>query len=198
MPTGYTYDVGSGKISTLREFGLTCARAFGALISMRDEPFSAPVPKKLKPDTGYHDNGIREAREQLKALEAMGADEIAAAAKADADKIAASYAESDAERLATENRYKAMLAQVVEWQPPAMLSDLRKFMIEQLQESIKFDCGDMSKYREKPIAAAEWLDMRRAALARDIEYHSTERAKEIARTAERNEWLAALHSSLPA
>lgn len=197
MPTGYTCDVSDGKITTLRDFALRCARAFGALITMRDEPFDAPIPEKFEPRTDYHDKAIREAREQLEKLTSMSPAQVTAAAKKDADKIAAGYAASDADRLARENRYKAMLAQVVQWEVPAEITDLRSFMIEQLQESIRFDCGDMSKYRDKPIPAEQWLERRREGLLRDIAYHQESRAKEIQRTAERNAWLSALRSSLP-
>ena len=43
MPTGYTADIQDGKITTLREYALSCARAFGALIMMRDDPHDAPI-----------------------------------------------------------------------------------------------------------------------------------------------------------
>lgn len=119
MATGYTCDVSDGKITTLRDFALRCARAFGALITMRDEPFDAPIPEKFEPHTDYHDKAIREAREQLEKLSAMSPAQVAKAAKADADKITAAHAQSDASRQDTENRYKAlgnsMAIPVVRW-----------------------------------------------------------------------------------
>ena len=196
MPTGYTCDVSDGKITTLRDFAMQCARAFGALITMRDAPLGTPIPDTLTPQTDYHDKAIREAQEQLKKLTAMTPARVAAAAKADADKIAAAHASADADRLVRENRYKAMLAQVVEWRVPAEIAELRKFMIEQLQESIEFDCGDMPKYGDKPIPAEQWLESRRTKLLHDITYHQEERAKEVKRTAERNAWLDALRTAL--
>ena len=35
MPTGYTAAVCSGEITEIKDFALSCARAFGALITMR-------------------------------------------------------------------------------------------------------------------------------------------------------------------
>ena len=48
MPTGYTLDLYNGKDITFEEFVLKCARAFGALIDMRDEPcllYTSPSPR---------------------------------------------------------------------------------------------------------------------------------------------------------
>lgn len=37
MPTGYTASVQEGKVTEFRDFAMECARAFGALVMMRDE-----------------------------------------------------------------------------------------------------------------------------------------------------------------
>jgi len=44
MPTGYTAEIYEGeKEVTFEKFALTCARAFGACITIRDEPMSASI-----------------------------------------------------------------------------------------------------------------------------------------------------------
>lgn len=53
MPTGYTYPVCEGKITEFPDFALSCARAFGALISMREEPMDAPLPDEIAASTNY-------------------------------------------------------------------------------------------------------------------------------------------------
>lgn len=49
MPTGYTAAVEDGTITEFDDFAWQCARAFGALIMMRDDPMSAPIPQKFEP-----------------------------------------------------------------------------------------------------------------------------------------------------
>ena len=47
MPTGYTAAVKDGI--TFEQFAWSCARAFGALIDMRDSPTGAPIPQRFEP-----------------------------------------------------------------------------------------------------------------------------------------------------
>lgn len=61
MPTGYTNRIQNGEITEFKDFALACARAFGALISMRDDALDAPMPAEILPDTKYHDDHIAAA-----------------------------------------------------------------------------------------------------------------------------------------
>lgn len=53
MPTGYTASVADGTTTTLRAFALQCARAFGATVTMRDDPMSAEIPERFEPGGFY-------------------------------------------------------------------------------------------------------------------------------------------------
>lgn len=53
MPTAYTSFVADNENFTFPEFAMLCAREFGALASMRDEPLDAPVPERFEPDDFY-------------------------------------------------------------------------------------------------------------------------------------------------
>lgn len=80
MPTGYTYPVCEGKITEFPDFALSCARAFGALISMREEPMDAPLPDEIAASTNYYDQKIEESQKRLGEVQAMtNADADAAA-----------------------------------------------------------------------------------------------------------------------
>ena len=46
MPTGYTAEILNGEIKTFPEFAKKCARAFGAMIHMRDDSLDATYKKK--------------------------------------------------------------------------------------------------------------------------------------------------------
>ena len=62
MPTGYTCHIEDGTVTTLRQYALTCARAFGACASMRDEPLTVLPPSKVEPDTRYCDGPLAATR----------------------------------------------------------------------------------------------------------------------------------------
>ena len=68
MPTGYTAWIEEG--ATFEEFILGCARAFGACISMRDEPLSKQIPEQFK-ESSYDKEKVQEYIELLKKYESM-------------------------------------------------------------------------------------------------------------------------------
>lgn len=193
MPTGYTCHVVDGKITEFPEFALSCARAFGALISMRDEPMDAPIPDEFKPSS-YNETRLAESRAKLAELNAMTAEQVAercaaayAEARASHDKYEADCAEQD-------RRLDAMLIKVEAWMPPtAGHVEMKKFMIEQLTISKR------GSYRPTPPLKMEPTDWHRDQIERamkGIEYHAGEHAKEIERAKGRTEWLQQLRSSL--
>lgn len=194
MPTSYTAPVQDGDISTLAEYALRCACAFA--IDMRDKPLG-PLDDPTPPDTTYYDKATTEATAELVRLES---DEYAANAmqreQTEREEADAKYAAKKAE---TKRRYKAMLAQVVQWQPPTPEHQgLRDFMESQLLESIKFDCPD-SKYSlpKPPDTLAAWRLDRIVKLHKDLAYYSEQIQKAHARHAHNAEWARALRASLP-
>lgn len=199
MPTGYTADVQDGKITTLREFALACSRAFGALIIMRDNPMDAPIPRQLVPDTRYYDERLAEARKVLDEVPTLSADECEARAKAEFDAAMASHMKYETNRAIARQRYKEMLSRVEHWSVPEEIDGLKKFMIEQLNESIRFDCSeDYKPAPPKRLTGERWREQALEKASRDWAYQSVEREKEIERTKGRNQWLDSLWRSLPA
>ena len=99
-----------------------------------------------------------------------------------------------------QERYEAMLTQVQAWTPPTVdHEEMKKFMFDQIEQSIGFDCNDdPTKYyivmEETP---QEWKASLIAKAKHGIEYHSKEWEHEQKRTRERNEWNKALFASLP-
>lgn len=79
MPTGYTADLYDGKDVSFEGFALNCARAFGALVSLRDEP-DAEIPDEFKVDE-YYVKKFEEAKEELEKAESMTDEEFAEDAK---------------------------------------------------------------------------------------------------------------------
>ncbi|MDP3869142.1 hypothetical protein [Phenylobacterium sp.] len=196
MPTGYTSDVADGKVTDLRTFALRCARGMGACIMMRDDPWDAPIPERFEPSTTYYDKALAEARAELDALMKMTPADCLAAQHAEREKEIAANIEYRAGKTAQRDRYEAMLAQVEAWETDA--EGIKDFMLEQLRSSINFDCGrDYEPTHPEIIDSGEWRRERMERLAQQIGRHEAERAKEVARTEGRNQWIAALRASLP-
>jgi hypothetical protein len=70
--TGYVHHMVE-KNQTFPQFAMSCARAFGALVEMRDEGMDAKIPDEIKPEP-YHKKAAAEARKELVAFEAMTED----------------------------------------------------------------------------------------------------------------------------
>jgi hypothetical protein len=192
MPTGYTHKVQSGEITEFRDFAMQCARAFGATITMRDDPMDAPIPDEFAPST-WHVDKIATARRELDELDGLGMEHCERAADAAYKDAVKYYEESEARRAQENARYDAMRAKVEAWEPPSPDHvEMKSFMLEQLSVS-------MDRYTSTPptrLTGAAWLGERVRALQRDIEYHTTENKKEIERAAQRTLWIRQLRESL--
>ena len=195
MPTGYTADVADGKVTDLLTFALQCGRAFGACIEQRDESGNAPPRRREVSD--YHAKALKEAKNRLVALKHVGAataDREAAAAFAERTKESARY---EAQRLEKKARYEAMIAKVSAWTPPTKdHNEMKQFMLNQLQESIRFDCSGLGLSAPERMNGKEWLAKAIASAQRDVEYHEKEYAREVKSVEEANQWIDALYRSL--
>lgn len=194
MPTGYTAGVQDGSVRTLRDFALRCARNFGATIMQRDDAMDVPPAHREVSD--YYKRCLAGARERLKNAQDMTED--AAGRVADEEHTAAmrSFFESRDKAREERRRYMDMRRSVEAWQPPTPdHAGLKTFMLSQLDESIKFDCGPD---RDPPThrTGAQWLAETRADAAKSVALYEVEHAKEVARCAEANAWIDALYASL--
>ena len=194
MPTAYTADISKGI--TFKEYALLCAREFGATIMMRDEPLDAEIPEFQPSD--YHVKRIYEIQQEINTLNNLSKSEIAYQANLEyLDKVyRANKYNKDNDIL--ETKYKGMLVVVSLWTPPT--EDhirLKEFMLEQLETSIKHDCGhtyDIGDIVEKD--ANTWLSDKLNQLNKSLANSYTEYAKEVDRTNNRNKWVKALRDSL--
>lgn len=193
MPTGYTAQLAQGEVS-FQEFVWRCARAMGALVMMRDEPLDAPI-ERAEPSP-YHRDRIVKSREQLDAARAWSDDEAEALATSEYEKAVASADARRASGKGTTERYAAMLKRVMEWEPPTEKHEnFREFMINQLTQSIDFDCYHTVE-TPKRRTGAEYRVFTIDAATQAIAYHKKNYNEEVARTAERNAWIDALRASV--
>lgn len=172
-----------------------CARAFGALIMMRDEPMNAPIPEKIEANS-YHLEAIADARKRQVELEGMGPAMTEMAADGVYRKAVADHERMLAEKDVLRSKYEAMLMRVAEWIPPTEEHEgLKRFMKDQIDLCIESDCV---VYGRPPAlqTGAEWLACELVRVKQDIEYHSKLHQDEVERANGRTEWVKALRESL--
>lgn len=200
MPTGYTAAILEGDGITFEQYALSCARAFGAPVMMRDDPMDAPIPDKFDA-SHYHDEALETAKAELGKLEAMSIRERLAYGDKQKAAELARLTENLHKQGSNKLRLERMAKAVTEWQPPTPdHAEMKSFMLQQIKDTIKFD-GD-TDYHDRRLAEISamppskfYLDARDAA-ARTISYHTTGAEKERARAAERTKWVQDLKLSL--
>lgn len=195
MPTGYTAAIADGI--EFDQFVWSCARAFGALVMLRDEPTGAPIPERFEPST-YYAESVKRDEATLTRLHSLTKEQASAECTAAYMREVESFEKRRSGKRELREKYLRMLAKAKEWNPPTPEHvGLRDFMVQQITESIEWDCSD--KYDRPPAAksAEAWLadsiEQARQSLIRSQQSH----AEEIERTESRNGWLKALRESVP-
>lgn len=199
MPTGYTDAI---KIDTpFSDFALRCARAFGALIEMRDDPMDATIPDEFAASS-YHLEKLEQLiteQDRAKTMTLEQAKEEIKAYNANQERGGAEVRKKSAE---TRARYERMLDLVSKWQPPTSEHQgLQDFMVQQITDSIKWDCHDSDDFVERYYAPfsgtpAQWIAQAQERAAKDIEYHKKHHAEDCERARSRTAWVKALKESL--
>jgi hypothetical protein len=194
MPTGYTAPIADGI--TFEQYAWSCARAFGALVTMRDEPQSAPIPERFEP-SDYNQKALERAHEELKQVLAMTPEQISAERDADYEGEMESYNRRMAKAADLRAKYETMLASVRAWEAPTSDHvEYKAFMEKQILQSIDFDCDTSYDTLPELKSTDGWLAIRLAELRRDLAYHEKAQREEVERTEKRNEWIKALRDSL--
>lgn len=194
MPTGYTAAIADGL--TFEQFAMQCSRAFGALVTMRDEPTDAPIPDHIAPESYYQEWLEREHVELNRLLSFTEAD-IEREAEAEYQRQVEAHAERMKTAADLRAKYESMLASVNAWAPPtAEHQGLKDFMIQQITESIRFDCN--TSYDEPPQrkAPAKWIADKLEHVRGNLALYESENRKEVERAASRTAWIQALRASL--
>lgn len=196
MPTGYTAKVCDGEQS-FEEFVLTCARAMGALIMMRDDPFDAEIPDEFSPVTKWHEEQIDRANARLAELRDMTPRGTRRAMQAERERVRQEREEHAQKTVGVRLRLQDMLSKVESWKPPTSEHvRFKQFMVDQLNETIRFDGTDVDWPPFPPYDGWDWKKAEVEKAEKDLAYHTTQIAEEIERTKDRNAWVKALRESL--
>jgi len=106
--------------------------------------------------------------------------------------------EYEKEKQLKKDRLEKMLQSAKEWQPPSAEHEgLKKFMIEQLEETIEYDC----KMRPVPEIDydLDWVKLKYykiESLERDVEYYKNKYQERVTHVDKANKWITELYISL--
>lgn len=169
----------------------------GALVTMRDEPSDKEIPEKLEP-SDYHLKAKATAEDNLSTLNSLSSEDANKKSSDAFNSAELHRAEKLKEEAVIESRYNEMLAKAKAWVSPSKDHDkLKEFMVSQLEDSIKFDCG--SSYYEKEtakITGEQWRNEQIEKAHKDIAYHLKNYREEVERTDNRNKWIDLLRNSI--
>jgi hypothetical protein len=194
MPTGYTAEIHDGKGVEFKDFVMECARAFGALVTMRDDPSHTPIPEEFQPSM-WNAKELEKARTRLAEVQSWGEEQSESESQKDYIEVMQRWHKRMIEMAELCLRYEAMLTKVQAWEPPTPdHQGLKDFMIQQLESSIDFDCYKLDMPHKLSGQDYKIQEIKRAE--RDIQYHTAEQKEEVKRTQERNAWVRALRESL--
>jgi len=196
MPTGYTAAIQHGI--SFERFIMDCARAFDFCVSIRDEvPGGDAIPLVFQPNL-YHFHAMELLTQELKELQDMSDDEAEAAATKEWELKEWERKKKLDEKVAMRVAYKAMLVKVEAWNPPTPEHiGLKRFMREQIERGLNFDCCD-EFYRDVTprIAGPQWRTLRMAEKSESLAYHTKQHQKEVENAARSTEWVRALRESI--
>lgn len=190
MPTGYTAAVQDGEVKTLAQFTRECARAF--ILDLRDEALDAPIPRKSECQASglkMYRNMAAATLNEIHRLHGLSAADAEREAADDYAKETDRLRERLASKQQSRERYTAMLEKVRAWDAPARMAQVRAFMIEQLENSLQFDCSTSSfDVPPERLTGPEWLERAIAGAQENHKRYVEEIAKGEERQRDRDEF----------
>lgn len=201
MPTDLTHKVIKGQITTLEEFAKTCARGFGPLIHMRDDPLDAPY-RPRKPNEYNADNAKRLQKEKEE-LANLSDEEISSMLQDRRKADLQNHKENIERSLKIQDRIKPLLEEARQWTPPSPAHNyFKEFMIEQLESTLKLE-GSTGHYERQlkhleaqPIPTpAQYRKDQLAYIEERISWHAKMQEKEEQVCDENNKWAEQIFNS---
>lgn len=200
MPTSYTAPIYEGEENfTFKKFAMRCARNFGALIEMRDEPLDAEIDfdKCFQPSDYYKKALERVEKEYQEFLDnPPTAEELGKQYDEKVNNDFEKFLKRKESRKVLQERYAAMLEQVKAWEPPTEEHNgLKGFMISQLHRSMDYDCVVYSPHTDDREEYIKY-HMSPDPLLKEIAYYKERYEKEVELCNNRKQWIMQLMESL--
>ncbi len=181
MPTGYTADIEKGI--SFEDFVLRCARSFGV-----------PISGEFKP-SDYYEKELKKAKTKMEIFKKMSPEQYVDKASIQFSTAQKEYDKNCQKCNLLKEKYHFMLEQIKAWTPPTLdHQGLKKFMIEQIERSIRYDCSMPTK--PEKLTGKAWAKQEIKELAWDIAYHAKEDLAEKERAKEQTLWIKQLRESL--
>lgn len=180
MPTGYTVMIEEDGNTNAREFVAKCARAFGMFAHQREDSLDAEL---VYPELdAYYSRALDHAKIALNAAEDWTEEEIAANHRKHVNDMLDSNDKSVRRAKQTNDRYEAVLAKLVKWQPTDEINqNVKQYAIDQINM-----CYPVASYTVLPeIDQDVWYQGRLTHLREQVAYYSERVEEEKARLAGR-------------
>jgi hypothetical protein len=203
MPTGYTAGILDGKITTFPQFAKVCLIAFGAAIHLRDEDMHSELTKITPSD--YYATEIEKAKQLLKNAETLSDKLIVQNKKLELEKSKEYHLKAIEKSKVDVKNLNDILKEIYQWSPPTdEHTGIKDFMIDQIKQTIDFDCK--TKYHEDNISKIQLellilnpSEIRKSMIEKgkkDFEYNTKNYNKDVLRCDNSNQWISDFISSL--
>lgn len=197
MKTGYTDAISKGDTSA-KNFIMRCARGFGALAFMRDEPLDALIPETIPEETYYIECYERECK-RLEELKAMTPEDIHREAQKEYEDNKLKWEKTVENDLAENAKYDEMIKKVEAWDCSINLDlqPLKDYALDQLR-ICKTDPEWAKRHLEdiEPQSDEDWYRYEMESCLRDISHFRDKIEKDKKWNADCNKWLSDLRKSL--
>jgi hypothetical protein len=203
MPTGYTAGILNGTIKDFKAFATQCIRNFGAALHMRDDKFDKKFEPRV-PDN-YHLERLNEEKAKLEAYKLKSDEEVIANRKKNLEEEIDRCNNAIKEKQKNYNKLSSILADAQLYVPPTEEhKEYKNFMIDQLQNTMKWDCN--TEYYKKAIEELEKelqnVDVQKireeeiASIENDIKYSQERYNEELESCNKSNKWAEDVFNSL--
>lgn len=207
MPTGYTYFIENGDISTGAEFLKKCIREFGCCAGQREDPLSAPLVSEVKPSS-YYKEQYEKTVKKYDEFKSKTNNEIREMIRDNRDKDL-----SDTERYLSKqkllrNKYLAVREDVENWVPPTPDHEgIKRFALNQIDKCIPTE-SELSRLEEKVYSlkssnpeidegeVGQYIINMMKFFEEDMEYYKLRMANEEERASKRSKFIKDFLSSL--
>ena len=195
MPSGYTSDIYDGRDTSFVNFAKRCSRAFGARVGEKENGLYAEYEPRLIDDykLKHLSKSIEDYNESLTRTPEQW-QKLYDEAMAHMDEMDAEIA-SRGEELA--GRYLPVLEKAKAWEPPTEDHvEFKKFMIDQLEDSIRFDGADAEREPMERPSFDEWVRDSKKSSERMVSIYAKSMFDAVENAIKSNTWVEVLFDSL--